>query len=91
MGEAAASALAASGTKRVVFLSSLGADQPSGTGPIVGLHVQEKRLKAVGWVGELDHRQAGKLVHQGITGGAIRGDLGRRSLLRPIAMFEVRG
>ncbi|OUL98640.1 NmrA family NAD(P)-binding protein [Variovorax sp. JS1663] len=46
-GEAIASALRQSGLRRVVALSSLGADLPSGTGVIVGLHAQEERLKAI--------------------------------------------
>jgi uncharacterized protein YbjT (DUF2867 family) len=43
-GAAIASAIAASGVKQVVNLSSVGAHLPSGTGPIVGLHRQEQRL-----------------------------------------------
>lgn len=35
-------AVAASGVPHVVFLSSAGAEQPSGTGPITGLYVAEK-------------------------------------------------
>lgn len=46
-GEAIASALRESGLRRVVALSSLGADLPSGTGVILGLHAQEERLKAI--------------------------------------------
>jgi len=85
VGESITAALAASGAKRVVFLSSLGADQPSGTGPIAGLHAQEARLKAVAGLSTIALRptyfmenQFGSLPmikHQGITGGAIRGDL----------------
>ncbi|HEY0857339.1 MAG TPA: NAD(P)H-binding protein [Albitalea sp.] len=44
-GEAAAQALARSGVRRVVFLSSLGAERAEGTGLIAGLHAQEERLK----------------------------------------------
>lgn len=47
MGDAIASALAASGVRRVVNLSSIGAHLPSGTGPIVSLHQQEQRLNAL--------------------------------------------
>ncbi|WP_218668875.1 NAD(P)H-binding protein [Variovorax sp. KK3] len=46
-GEAIANAVRRSGLRRVVALSSLGADLPSGTGVIVGLHAQEKRLEAI--------------------------------------------
>jgi uncharacterized protein YbjT (DUF2867 family) len=44
LGQAIAAAVAASGVKNVVNLSSVGAQLPSGTGPIVGLHRQEQRL-----------------------------------------------
>lgn len=42
-----AEALQTAGVSRVVALSSLGADLPSGTGPIAGLHEFEERLQAV--------------------------------------------
>ncbi|MDX2018729.1 MAG: NAD(P)H-binding protein [Deltaproteobacteria bacterium] len=85
VGEAITKAVADSGVKKVVFLSSLGADQPSGTGPIVGLHKQEERFKAIAGLftislrpGYFMENQFGSLPmikHQGITGGAIKGDL----------------
>jgi len=37
----------ASGISRIVFLSSLGANHPTGTGPIVGLHEFEHRARSV--------------------------------------------
>ena len=43
-GEAAAEAVRANNIERVVQLSSVGADQPSGTGPIVGAYENEKTL-----------------------------------------------
>jgi uncharacterized protein YbjT (DUF2867 family) len=43
-GEATIKALADSGVKYAVNLSSVGAEQPSGTGPITGLYRQEQRL-----------------------------------------------
>lgn len=46
-GEAIATAIAASGVRRVVNLSSIGAELPAGTGPIAGLHEQEQRLNAL--------------------------------------------
>lgn len=46
-GTAIAAALARSGVKRVLNLSSVGADLASGTGPIAGLHEQEQRLNAL--------------------------------------------
>jgi uncharacterized protein YbjT (DUF2867 family) len=48
LGEAILAAVRASGVPRVVALSSLGADLPSGTGFIAaGLHPQEQRLRAL--------------------------------------------
>jgi len=43
-GEAIVQAIRASGVRRVVFLSSVGAEVPAGTGPIISLHDQEQRL-----------------------------------------------
>lgn len=47
LGEAIARAVRASGVKKVVNLSSIGAHLPSGTGPIAALHRQELRLNAL--------------------------------------------
>jgi uncharacterized protein YbjT (DUF2867 family) len=47
MGDVAVSAIKIAGVKRVVFLSSLGAELDSGTGPIVGLHDVENKLEAL--------------------------------------------
>ena len=44
-GEAIVTAIRDSGVRYVVFLSSVGADLPEGTGPIAGLHAQEERLR----------------------------------------------
>src|SRR5580658_8154096 len=41
-------AVAESGVRHVVLLSSWGAEKPAGTGPIVGLHVLEEALKKTG-------------------------------------------
>lgn len=46
-GTAIAAAVARCGVKRVVNLSSVGAELASGTGPIAGLHEQEQRLNAL--------------------------------------------
>jgi uncharacterized protein YbjT (DUF2867 family) len=46
-GEAVAKAVRESGVRHVVFLSSVGADQPSGTGPVASLHAQEERLRRI--------------------------------------------
>jgi uncharacterized protein YbjT (DUF2867 family) len=45
MGDTAAVAIKDSGIKKVVFLSSLGAELQSGTGPVIGLHDVEEKLK----------------------------------------------
>jgi uncharacterized protein YbjT (DUF2867 family) len=48
-----ADAVAESGVRHVVLLSSWGAESPSGTGPIVGLHVLEEALKRTGAISTL--------------------------------------
>jgi uncharacterized protein YbjT (DUF2867 family) len=48
VAHAEAAAVAESGVRHVVLLSSWGAEKPSGTGPIVGLHVLEEALKKTG-------------------------------------------
>jgi uncharacterized protein YbjT (DUF2867 family) len=48
VAHAEATAVAESGVRHVVLLSSWGAEKPSGTGPIVGLHVLEEALKKTG-------------------------------------------
>ncbi|WP_433556601.1 NAD(P)H-binding protein [Pseudonocardia xinjiangensis] len=47
LGEAIVTAVQAAGVRRVVALSSLGADLPEGTGFIASLHEQEQRLRRV--------------------------------------------
>jgi uncharacterized protein YbjT (DUF2867 family) len=47
LGEAVAVAIRKSGVRHVVALSSLGADQATGTGFVVTLHDQERRLRAI--------------------------------------------
>lgn len=46
-GEVVAEAIEEAGIKKVVNLSSVGADLESGTGPILGLHDQEQRLNEI--------------------------------------------
>ncbi len=48
--DAIAAAVKPAGVPRVVLLSSVGADLPSGTGPIKGLHYLENALRATGTV-----------------------------------------
>jgi len=47
VGEKFAAALKASGLKKVVFLSSIGADKPAGIGPVSGIHLAEAALDSV--------------------------------------------
>jgi len=49
-GEAIVQAISNSGVKYVVHLSSIGAELPSGTGPIAGLYRQEQRLNKLSGV-----------------------------------------
>jgi uncharacterized protein YbjT (DUF2867 family) len=58
LGTAIAKAIVASGVKRVVNLSSIGAHLPRGTGPIAGLHAQEQRLNKIAGV-DLLHLRPG--------------------------------
>jgi uncharacterized protein YbjT (DUF2867 family) len=84
-GEAITQAIRDSGVRYVVFLSSVGADQPAGTGPIAGLHAQEKRLRGLPRVNVLILRPAyffenfyatlGLIRQQGINGGAVAPDI----------------
>ena len=71
------------GLRRAVFLSSLGGEAAAGTGPIVGLHDAEERLRAIANTGlallilrpayfyENSYGTLGLIKHQGINGGAI--------------------
>jgi uncharacterized protein YbjT (DUF2867 family) len=47
MGAAIVRAIKVSGLKKVVFLSSLGAERDTDTGPVIGLHDVEKKLDAL--------------------------------------------
>lgn len=83
--EAILAALKESGVKHVVFLSSVGADLESGTGPIAGLAAHEKQLKALkgvnvlalrpGYFFENEYATLGLIKNQGINGGAMRPDV----------------
>jgi uncharacterized protein YbjT (DUF2867 family) len=85
IGKSTVAALTESGARYVVFLSSVGAHLPEGTGPIVGLHRQEERLRRVTGLHVLALRPAyffenhfatlGLIKAQGIDGGALAADL----------------
>jgi uncharacterized protein YbjT (DUF2867 family) len=84
-GEAIAKALRDAGVRNVVFLSSVGADQPSGTGPIAGLHAQEERLRALtdtnvlalrpGFFFENFYGSLPVIKHQGVLADAVAPDV----------------
>ncbi len=84
VGRAIVRAIEDSGLRHLVFLSSVGADQPAGTGPIAGLHRAEQRLRALGGLNVLALRPGfffenhmntlGLIKHEGINGGATAPD-----------------
>jgi uncharacterized protein YbjT (DUF2867 family) len=81
VGKNYADAIKASGLKKVVLLSSIGAHLSSGTGPITGLHRVENHLNALEGVTVVILRAAyfyfnfysniGMIKHMGIIGGNI--------------------
>lgn len=84
-GSAMVKALAESGVRNVVHLSSQGAHLAKGNGPIAGLHRQEERLNALSGVNVL-HLRAGYFMENlygsigmikgmGINGSPMIGDL----------------
>jgi uncharacterized protein YbjT (DUF2867 family) len=85
VSEAIGSALEKAGVKHVVALSSVGADKPDRTGPVVGLHELEQRLNKVAGLNVLHLRagyfmentlgQAAAIKGFGKTAGPLRGDL----------------
>ena len=89
-GETIEKAARQSGVRRIVFLSSVGAELASGTGPIAGLHDVEERLKTLGvdlrilrpgYFYDNFFANLGLIKHQRINGGAI-------SPLVPIPMTD---
>jgi uncharacterized protein YbjT (DUF2867 family) len=83
--ESLATAVKNSGLQYAVNLSSIGAQAPSGTGPIAGLHECESRLNAIEKLNVLHLRPAYFMENElraipmiqgmGLYGGAIKGDL----------------
>jgi len=73
------------GLPYAVNLSSIGAQAPAGTGPILGLHLAEKKLNAIERLNVLHLRPAyffenllsgiSMIQMMGIFGGALKGDL----------------
>ncbi|HVU98062.1 MAG TPA: NAD(P)H-binding protein [Puia sp.] len=58
VGRKYAQAVKASGMKKLVFLSSIGADKPDGVGPVSGIHLAEEALKTLSGVDVLFLRPA---------------------------------
>lgn len=104
VGEAAAQAAREAGLKQAVHLSSIGADQPAGTGPVVGLYHQEARLNAIEGLQVAHLRPAyfmenllsniGLIQHMNIIGSPTRPDVSfpmvatRDIAARAAALFE---
>jgi uncharacterized protein YbjT (DUF2867 family) len=84
-GEAIARAVRDAALPRAVFLSSLGGEAAAGTGPIVGLHAAEERLRAIkglnllilrpGYFYENSFGSLHLIKAQGINGSAIDPDV----------------
>jgi uncharacterized protein YbjT (DUF2867 family) len=84
-GDAIATAVRSTRVKNIVSLSSIGADKPSGTGPVVGLYNLEQKLNRVDTINVLHLRagsfmentlgQAGAIRMMGSAMGPIRPDL----------------
>jgi len=80
-----AGALEAAGVTHAVTLSSVGADKPDKTGPVVGLHVMEERLAKISKLNALHLRagyfmentlaQVGVIKSFGMMAGPVREDL----------------
>jgi uncharacterized protein YbjT (DUF2867 family) len=85
VSDALAAALTKSGVSHAVVLSSVGADKPDRTGPVVGLHNLEKKLDAIAGLNALYVRagyfmentlaQVGVIQSFGMLGGPLRADL----------------
>src|SRR6266446_1402780 len=84
VSDSIAAAVKNSGVKNVVALSSIGADKPSGTGPVIGLHNFEQKLNQVTSANVLFLRayfmentmaQVGIIRMMGSSAGPLRPDL----------------
>lgn len=75
IGTAIAAALQRVPVRRVVNLSSMGAELPRGTGPIEGLHAQEERLAALRGV-ELLHLRPGSFMENLLPAAAVVAEAG---------------
>jgi len=85
VSDAIAGAVQSAGTKNVVALSSIGAELASGTGPVVGLHNLEEKLRPINGTNVLFLRaayfmentlpQVNAIRQMGIVAGPLRPDL----------------
>jgi uncharacterized protein YbjT (DUF2867 family) len=85
VSDSIAAAVKSAGVKNIVALSSIGADKPSGTGPILGLHNCEQKLSQVadanvlfiraGYFMENTLAQIGIIRTMGSAAGPLRPDL----------------
>lgn len=85
VSDAIAAAVKNSKVKNVVLLSSIGADKPSGTGPVIGLHNLEQKLNQIGDANVLVLRpgyfmentlpQVAVIRTMGVIAGPLRPDL----------------
>jgi uncharacterized protein YbjT (DUF2867 family) len=72
VSDAIAAAVRHAGVKHIVSLSSFGADKPSGTGPVAGLHELEQKLNQIDGANVL-HLRAGYFMENTLPQvGAIR-------------------
>jgi uncharacterized protein YbjT (DUF2867 family) len=85
VSDAITAAVKTSGTKNIVALSSIGAELPAGSGPVVGLHNLEQKLNQIpsanvlylraGYFMENTLPQANAIRQMGSTAGPLRSDL----------------
>ena len=85
VSDALVAAVQNAGVEYAVVLSSIGADKPANTGPVIGLHNLEQKLNGVaalkavylraGYFMENILPQAMIIKSFGVTGGPLRGDL----------------
>jgi uncharacterized protein YbjT (DUF2867 family) len=85
VSDALVSAIRQAGVTHVAVLSSIGADKPDRTGPVVGLHNLEQKLNGLATVNALYIRagyfmqnllsQVGVVRNFGVLGGPLRADL----------------
>jgi uncharacterized protein YbjT (DUF2867 family) len=93
VSDALVTAITSAGVGHAVVLSSVGADKPEKTGPVVGLHNLEQKLGGVVGLNALYVRagyfmqnllpQIGVIQNFGVLGGPLRSDL-------PLAMIATR-